>query len=41
MWHRILGPLALEVSAVRDDPASAWIEILHGIADGELALGAA
>jgi hypothetical protein len=41
VWHRILGPLAPEVSAAHDDPSSAWIEILHGIADGELALGAA
>jgi hypothetical protein len=41
VWHRILGPLAPEVSAAHDDPMSAWIEILHGIADGELPLGAA
>ncbi len=41
VWHRILGPLADEVSAAHDDPVSAWIEILHGIADGELPLGAA
>ena len=41
VWHRILGPLAAEVSAAHDDPVSAWIEILGGIAQGELPLGAA
>ena len=41
VWHRILGPLAVEVSAAHDDPVSAWIEILGGIARGELLLGAA
>jgi hypothetical protein len=41
VWQRILGPLADEVSAAYDDPLSAWIEILHGIADGKIRLGAA
>jgi phosphotransferase family enzyme len=41
VWHRILGPLAAEVSAAHQDPVSAWVEILHGIAAGEIALGAA
>jgi hypothetical protein len=41
VWHRILGPLAEEVSAEHGDPVSAWIRILGGIAQGELALGAA
>ena len=41
VWHRILGPLAPGVSAAHGDPITAWIEILHAIADGELALGAA
>ncbi|HSC50168.1 MAG TPA: phosphotransferase [Gaiellaceae bacterium] len=41
VWHRILGPLAGEVSAAHGDPVSAWIEILGGIAQGELLLGAA
>ena len=41
VWHRILGPLAHEVSAAHGDPVRAWIEILHSIADGEIELGAA
>jgi len=41
VWRRILGPLADDVSAAYDDPISAWIEILHGIADGSILLGAA
>jgi hypothetical protein len=41
VWHRILGPLAAEVSAAQGDPVSAWIEILGGIASGEVLLGAA
>ena len=41
VWRRILGPLADDVSAAYDDPISAWIEILHGIADGSIRLGAA
>jgi hypothetical protein len=41
VWRRILGPLGDEVSAAYDDPTSAWIEILHGIADGTIELGGA
>ncbi len=41
VWRRILGPLADDVSAAYDDPISAWVEILHGIADGSIRLGAA
>ena len=41
VWHRILGPLADEVSAAQGDPVSAWIEILGGIASGKVLLGAA
>jgi hypothetical protein len=41
VWYRILGPLAHDVSAAYDDPLTAWLEILGGIANGELALGAA
>jgi hypothetical protein len=41
VWHRILGPLAGEVSAAHGDPVSAWIEILGGIASGDVLLGAA
>lgn len=41
VWQRILGPLAAQVSAAHDDPVSAWIEILGGIASGNLLLGAA
>jgi hypothetical protein len=41
VWHRILGPLAPEVSAAYHDPLSAWLDILRGIAGGELLLGAA
>ena len=41
VWRRILGPLADEVSAAYDDPVSAWLEILHGIAAGSIRLGAA
>jgi hypothetical protein len=29
------------VSAAYDDPVSAWVEILHGVADGSIRLGAA
>ncbi len=29
------------MSAAYDDPISAWIEILHSIADGSIRLGAA
>jgi aminoglycoside phosphotransferase (APT) family kinase protein len=41
VWRRILGPLADEVSAAYDDPMSAWVEILHGIAAGTIQLGGA
>ena len=41
VWRRILGPLADDVSAAYDDPISAWVEILHGVADGSIRLGAA
>lgn len=41
VWHRILGPLAPEVSAAHGDQLSAWLEILQGIADGRIALGGA
>jgi hypothetical protein len=41
VWHRILGPLAPEVSAAYDDPLSAWLDILRGIANGDVLLGAA
>ena len=41
VWHRILGPLAGEVSAEHGDPLSAWLDILRGIARGEVLLGAA
>jgi hypothetical protein len=41
VWRRILGPLADDVSAAYDDPISAWVEILHGIADGTIELGGA
>jgi hypothetical protein len=41
VWRRILGPLGDEMSAAYDDPTSAWIEILHGIADGTIELGGA
>ena len=41
VWRRVLGPLGDEVSAEYNDPPSAWIEILHGIADGSIALGGA
>jgi hypothetical protein len=41
VWHRILGPLAGEVSSAHGDPVSAWIEILGGIASGDVLLGAA
>ncbi len=41
VWHRIMGPLAHEVSAAHGDPVTAWIESLHGVADGTVALGGA
>jgi hypothetical protein len=41
VWRRVLGPLADEVSAAYDDPMSAWVEILHGIAAGTIQLGGA
>ena len=41
VWQRVLGPLAVDVSAAYDDPMSAWVEILHGIAGGTVELGGA
>jgi phosphotransferase family enzyme len=41
VWHRILGPLAAEVSTAHGDPLSAWLDILRGIARGDVLLGAA
>jgi len=41
VWHRILGPLAPEISAAHGDPLSAWLDILRGIARGDVLLGAA
>jgi hypothetical protein len=41
VWRRTLGPLADEVTAAYDDPISAWIEILHGVAAGTIQLGGA
>jgi len=41
VWRRVLGPLADDVSAAYDDPIFAWVEILHGVADGSILLGAA
>ena len=41
VWRRVLGPLGDEVSAAYDDPLTAWLGILRGIAEGTIALGGA
>jgi aminoglycoside phosphotransferase (APT) family kinase protein len=41
VWRRVLEPVPRAVSARHGEPLEAWLEILGGIARGELALGAA